>query len=297
MGGIYQVTCARSAWPWSSVLKRPPRWVPVTGEPHSDRDAVGYSPVHWHVDYRFLDLEELAGFLGSQMPPGSTAAETAAVAGQMALETPMAEVAPLPPDGQEEVLMAPDEAERTEVTRDRYLRVMPMRYLRHVPEGFERNFPWLEQLTRELAERRLGADMKCPHRGADLTSIPAGPGGDVTCPFHGMRWDLRTGRPVRPLPTRELEPWRGADRAVGRLDGHIYQLASDILEAERRDDEDSLRQLFETHGRRDTIIALNVLTAYRWLYRALPHHQLGPAGAISGKINGQINGQINGEGE
>ena len=78
---------------------------------------------------------------------------------------------------------------------------------------------------------------------------------------------------------------------MGRLDGHIHQLASDILETGGRDDEDSLRQMFETQGRRDTIIALNVLTAHRWLYRAPPPRQLGPAGKINGAISGKINGK------
>ena len=36
-------------------------------------------------------------------------------------------------------------------------------------------------------------DMKCPHHNTNLTSCKA-VNGVLTCPMHGLRWDITTGK-------------------------------------------------------------------------------------------------------
>lgn len=55
---------------------------------------------------------------------------------------------------------------------------------------------------------------RCPHRGFPLAGLPVGPDGGVTCPGHGLRWHVETGRllarvrpPIGDVPvgTRQIE--------------------------------------------------------------------------------------------
>jgi hypothetical protein len=51
-------------------------------------------------------------------------------------------------------------------------------------------------LEAAYANHRLGPRMICPHKGADLSSV-APVDGCVTCPLHGLTWNLKTGECVR----------------------------------------------------------------------------------------------------
>ena len=52
--GFYEVLCVRAAWPNSDDK---PRWWPVLGPQHEDREFIQFAYQHFHVDFRFLDAE------------------------------------------------------------------------------------------------------------------------------------------------------------------------------------------------------------------------------------------------
>ena len=79
-----------------------------------------------------------------------------------------------------------------------YLWVMRRRMSAAYPRypGADR-VPWLAQLHEAYAEHQLleGADGRvCPHRGTSLAGLEPDGEGCVTCPLHGLRWDVGTGR-------------------------------------------------------------------------------------------------------
>lgn len=54
---------------------------------------------------------------------------------------------------------------------------------------------WLPALTAAFRHCKLGPDMICPHRGLPLAHAPRD-GDIVTCPGHGLRWNVHTGEIV-----------------------------------------------------------------------------------------------------
>lgn len=52
---------------------------------------------------------------------------------------------------------------------------------------------WLPRLEEAYAEARVDC-RTCPHRGVYLGSLQADEHGAVTCPGHGLSWNLKTGR-------------------------------------------------------------------------------------------------------
>lgn len=51
---------------------------------------------------------------------------------------------------------------------------------------------WLPKLEAAYADCKLKPGMVCPHRGIPLADVPA-VDGIVTCPGHGLRWNVATG--------------------------------------------------------------------------------------------------------
>ena len=51
---------------------------------------------------------------------------------------------------------------------------------------------------------RLKAGLICPHKGADLSTFEPDERDCVTCPLHGLTWNVRTGELV-PAPLTEAE--------------------------------------------------------------------------------------------
>lgn len=53
----------------------------------------------------------------------------------------------------------------------------------------------VSKLEKMCKGRQLNLDtMLCPHKGVPLASLPVEADGCVTCPGHGLRWDVRTGK-------------------------------------------------------------------------------------------------------
>lgn len=140
-------------------------WWPTQGPPHEDAD-IGVPQVHYHHDPRFWTKAQLSGWLRPLPLVLGSVTEKAAI-----LEGPA--------------------------------------YMRRRCSGSMPIFPrervqdlWLPALEQTHAAATLrGACKVCPHRGIPLASLPVAADGTVTCPGHGLRWDVSTGRLVRPAVT------------------------------------------------------------------------------------------------
>jgi hypothetical protein len=68
------------------------------------------------------------------------------------------------------------------------------RCLRQWPEYPAEKAKWLPSLSAAYRDESLRRNRFCPHRGVDVLTLPPDAAGCVTCPLHGLRWDLATGR-------------------------------------------------------------------------------------------------------
>ncbi|ALC13801.1 hypothetical protein [Sphingopyxis sp. 113P3] len=136
---------------------------PTLGPLHHDREEIGFDPLHFHVDLRFLTARQTKQ-IRRWYSPGTAEATVSA--------------APLNYRGRD-------------VPKKPYLAKRRCR----VP-GWAYSPPgrplWLDAFDRrfgEVAEPRRLADgrLLCPHRKVDLSSFEPDAEGIVTCPLHGLR--------------------------------------------------------------------------------------------------------------
>lgn len=139
------------------------------GPKHDDMEHVGFPWKHWHYDFRFLSDGQMLGLHGSPFSH---------VLGPVRFNlahTPIPEVAAAP------------ELKRLKCRR---------RLAKYPLAAVEKL--WGPKLRAAYTDKRVTCG-KCPHRGLPLESLPREPGTDiVTCPGHGLRWDLKTGALVLP---------------------------------------------------------------------------------------------------
>jgi hypothetical protein len=164
VGRTYLVPCVRAP----RDAEFPPGYVPVFGARHRDYDLIGFPYDHWHHDRRFTTPRHFA--LGMRI---------AKERGAPALIF-------------DQVLAVRTGADLPEpVWR-------PRKCWREMPAYPDQPPRWLPDLEDAYQGKRLrGACKVCPHRGLPLASLPASPDGTVTCPGHGLRWNVSTGRLVR----------------------------------------------------------------------------------------------------
>jgi len=134
---------------------------PVIGPMHQDAEIINFHYRHYHIDWRFVSDRLLNDVhWHTQIPYGT-------------------------------VLHA-----------DRYgQRVLPKPIMRRLK--CKRDFTpypahkatWLPELEKAHKGCKLKPGMVCPHRGVPLASIP-GVNGIVTCPAHGLKWNVATGELV-----------------------------------------------------------------------------------------------------
>ena len=181
-GRYYLRPCVRAFWPAGS---RKPEWIPVIGPPHSDREIIGFDPRHWHVDFRFLRKPQRRTPSCEEYSP--------------VFSTPISFVAPENIDGTSTVPI--DHLPNPRYPEESYLRIMLRRFQQPYPAypypSKPRKPGWLPQLEDAYRDQTLRG-MTCPHRGASLEGMEPDPEGCVTCPLHGLRWHLGSGR-LRPL--------------------------------------------------------------------------------------------------
>lgn len=130
--------------------------VPVLGPKHEDKDIIGFPHPHYHVDWRFV-TKKLFNTCGPWRSDGA-AHEFAKV-----LES--------------------RHVERLETVRlkmRRPFRVWPVERAK-----------WFNLLQDAYQDKTAHRGI-CPHKGADMKTLPVDADGCVTCPLHGLKWDAKT---------------------------------------------------------------------------------------------------------
>ena len=172
VGKFYMVPCIRVTE--SSYL--PPGLWPITGPKHEDAELLNFPFQHFHVDVRFLTPKQVRAH-GSPYGLGDGSSVRSVLVRPITVTFA---------DG------SPNSVRWSgpELAELRCRRKMPL-----YPEVADQ--PLWKQLGDAYADKRVKCG-KCPHRGLPLESLPREPGTDiVTCPGHGLRWDLKTGEMVR----------------------------------------------------------------------------------------------------
>lgn len=144
------------------------RWYPVLGPAHADPDLApiagpAAAMLHYHYDARFMRLGDVGISTRRKM-----------LARGLAVEAALLSAVHL-------------------VFSDTSLTFRRRRCLREMPPHHA-HLPTLEET--HAADTLRGACKVCPHRGIPLASLPA-VDGVVTCPGHGLRWNVATGALVR----------------------------------------------------------------------------------------------------
>lgn len=133
---------------------------PVIGPQHEDAEFVGFRWQHYHIDWRFVPQHRF-------QPIG------------FRLGAPLMTSDLINPGG----LPAP-------ILRRRKMQ-------RVLPDFLQaRMARWFPKLQDAYAECKLKPGLICPHRGIPLTGVHQ-EGDVVTCPGHGLRWNVKTGELVR----------------------------------------------------------------------------------------------------
>lgn len=167
IGRMYLVPCVYGIW---GTLRD---WWPVLGPWHEDREIIGFPKPHYHLDPRFV--RELTPHRTRTLTPIMTVREFSMPMQEWEATTHKG----VPVIGTGQKLGDP-------VLRRRRLR-------RHMPEYPRAVAPWLTRLECAYRNHRLKAGLVCPHRGAPLRGLPVDSSGCVTCPLHGLRWNVATG--------------------------------------------------------------------------------------------------------
>ena len=195
VGRTYWRPVVRTTW---GPLRKP-QWVPVIGPQHTDHEIIGFDPQHFHVDYRFLPKrlrDEVSPYVGRDfssvfsIPISTVTPEWPLPHTHYQLGNALDYLPELPPD----------------VPRTSWCRVKQMRCTTEYPAYpfwlAQRAHNWLAQLYDAYADEQLRPGLVCPHRGAPLEGLTPDDQGCVTCPLHGLRWSLETGRLAVPGPVR-----------------------------------------------------------------------------------------------
>lgn len=142
--------------------------VPVQGDkPHCDAEYIGTTQPHYHVDPRYMSDAELSRWLqGYPKPLGTDLAA-------MALRVGVPESA---------------------VTQGPML--LEMLHYRPMPQYPELDeYPWRLALEKAMSRKRM-RKLLCPHQFLTIPSELV-ENGIATCPGHGLRWEVKSGKLVR----------------------------------------------------------------------------------------------------
>lgn len=162
-------------------------WVPVMGPLHRDAGVVGFPYLHWHIDLRFCSKALWKRILGRERTPPN---ESRAFA--LPLQKHPSNGGWSTGWGGHPVNEYGEDLHDSWVEGGVVMR--RMKYQREFPK-WPRALPsWLPKLEKECAGLRLKG-MVCPHRGIPLDNCPRD-GDVVTCPGHGLQWNVKTGELV-----------------------------------------------------------------------------------------------------
>lgn len=138
---------------------------PVLGPAHDDQEIIGFPYVHYHYDFRFFNADQWAFAL------------------RYTGGTPNKMVMSHNPDCPETKLGA-IAFRRRKCARE---------YPRFPLPTYKGKWGWLPALIEKYKDAVV-KDWICPHRGASLRGLPVDEAGCVTCPLHGLRWNIETGQ-------------------------------------------------------------------------------------------------------
>lgn len=149
---------------------RPTGYVPILGPLHSDAGIINFPHEHWHIDWRFASKPLWAyasGIWRSESHCYSVVQQPRAV--------PSWGLKPL-------------------IDEKFGVQVMRMKCKREFPSYPYSKAVWLTELKKKFAGCTLKPGRICPHQGVPVVG-PAD-GDIVTCPGHGLRWNIKTGELV-----------------------------------------------------------------------------------------------------
>lgn len=174
-GKFYGVPCVKaSASKYQQIFRH--QWVPIIGPEHRDAEIIGFPYRHWHVDWRFAGLRMFAAAKREDFIRGGNGAVYNYVVQRFAAF-----------DQKE------DERNPFVVTGEVVMRSMQCK--REWPAYPHARAKWLGSLQDACSQLKM-KNMVCPHRGLPLQGCPKD-GDVVTCPGHGLRWNVKTGELVK----------------------------------------------------------------------------------------------------
>lgn len=157
------------------------RWWPVMGPKHEDKALIGFAPIHYHIDWRFVPESDYRRIVRGRTEDNCYA---------VVLQETYYSVEP-PPERQRSIATSPNPnviLARPELRRAKCIREMVPYPIAHVERA------WMAKLRPAYADCKM-KNMICPHRGLPLDTLPV-IDGVVTCPGHGLRWRVDTGEMV-----------------------------------------------------------------------------------------------------
>ena len=182
LGRRYLRPCVRASW-----QRTLPKWIPVVGTVHDDAEHIGADFLHIHVDFRFLcQRDRQRSLLQARVDERFGGVNPVFL-------LPISKV--VPADTGEPITI--EEAVKSNHATEEWLSVRKRPYLGPYPEYPQvSRTGWRPALTAAYADHQLIDNHICPHQGTDLAGIVPDDDGVVTCPLHGLRWCVRTGRIV-----------------------------------------------------------------------------------------------------
>ena len=191
VGRYYEVPCVRARWcHWK------PAWVPVLGPWHNDEKLLAFKPDHYHPDLRFVSDAMLARASGSPAAPRSGSPQAYPIVVEQIMPTTQPDPASRNDFMYGYVHKHPDLV-KLPPRDETWFRIRRMKCKR-ASLGFPAHLPaamiWQARLCEAYADAKLKPGRVCPHRGADLSTIPPDENGVVQCPLHGLFWNVETGR-------------------------------------------------------------------------------------------------------
>jgi len=168
VGRFYWVSCILAPGiesPFGELRTKSPVWLPVIGPQHNDTEFLGVPDMHYHFDLRFFN-QRLVQLLAI---------------GECGARSVLRSVA-----GVEGILEGPV---NRRLKCQRQMPLYPLEVERY--DGHVEGFRVLAEFERAYSKERVTCG-RCPHRGIPLNGLPNRKG-IVTCPGHGLAWNLRTG--------------------------------------------------------------------------------------------------------
>lgn len=143
-------------------------WVPVIGPLHEDAEIINFQDEHFHIDWRFVTERML---------------KRAQYFGAMSEFTRPIQIRTSKLYGDQDKIVLDGPVVK---------RLLCHREFGTYPRRPARWQPVLDAVYRDC---KLKPGMVCPHKGIPLESVRA-VDGIVTCPGHGLRWNVETGELV-----------------------------------------------------------------------------------------------------